>query len=986
MTTLDPFDISILEQAPSQHFGTSGTDWTARPLGRRLELTTFAQTLDDFGHGTPSVRVLEVAGDAGIGKTTLLRELAGMARARKAVVLAGGPHRRRPHSVWADAFDDQYELVRQAVGRTSSFSHAELAHAFPALAADPVSRTRSGPPEPPSGTLDPRPVRELLEGLANPRLVLVLDDLHAADAASLELLGGLLRRPPNAAVLFVLGFRDRQAPSALREAVSGRSQHVAWHRMRLAPLTERDTEELLAGRGTASWRRKLHHDSGGNPAYLKALAAERAPFPGGGALPGPSGHDQTGESSVFLRELDGLPPVTRTVAEAAAAIGTEFDPGLAARVLGMSEPDVLAAIGELIRHDLLRQVVSGQYFTFRHPVVSRAIRAGTELSRRIEMHVNTDRVLQARGATPVERAPHVERWARYGDLEAADVLEAAAATMCASDPATAATWLATALRVLPGGPDTDARRARMLIRLAKSRGALGYLRECRDTMHEALRILPAEPPIEHANAVAFTALVQRLLGAHAETEAMLRAEIEVLGRPESMACARLTYEFACCQLSNGDSAQCIEAAARALAVARRHDQVPLQVACLGLLAMAEVTSGEIGAAEEYARRAAQLLDAMLDSDFAHSLDAVVWIGWSEVLLERWDEALRHFEKAVEVATRTERWLVLPHLLVGVVFAQRNRGRLAEARAAAEHAVHLAEKSHSPEQMTSAYSTLSWIDATLGDLDRALESGLIATDQNRESASGWCETLALRMLADVRLMSRDHEEAMSLVAAAGGPDLADADVCSRVAWYELLTRAELMAGRPDAAAKWAQSAETTAAILGQPGRSALAKLASAQVALAENPGSALDVAREAVQGLEKAGMALDALRARTVLGMALWHQGSHDEGTRELKSVEQAFSRLGAMTLSRQARTERRRLAAKSSNLRGRAEGRAWGLTGREQEVADLVGEGMTNRLIARRLHIAEKTVEMHLSNIFAKIGVSSRAGVATYVTRAESDT
>ncbi|MEC3975015.1 helix-turn-helix transcriptional regulator [Amycolatopsis sp. H20-H5] len=965
--------------------GTNGTNWTARPLGRQLELTSFTQTLDDFTLGLPTVRVIEVTGDAGMGKTTLLREMVGMARAREAVVLAGSPQRRRPHGVWADAFDDQYELVRRTVERSSPFSHAELARAFPALAADPAPMTRPGPPEPPSRTLDPRPVRELLEELADPRLVLVLDDLHAADPASLELLGGLLRRPPNRAVLFVLGFRDRQAGIALREAVSDRSQHVAWHRMRLAPLTERDTGELLAGQGTASWRRKLHHDSGGNPAYLKALAAERMPFPGGSALPGPAGHEQTGENAIFLRELDDLPPVTRTVAEAAAVIGTEFDPGLVARVLDMSEPAVLTAIGELIRHDLLREVVSGQYFTFRHPVVARTIRAGTELSRRIEMHVNIDGVLQDRGAAPVERAPHVERWARYGDLEAADVLEAAATTVSASDPATAAPWLATALRVLPGGPASDARRARLLIRLAKARGALGYLRECRDTMHEALRILPTEPKAEHANAVAFTALVQRLLGAHAETEAMLRAEIEVLGKPESMACARLTYEFACCQLSSGDSASCREAAARALAVAKQHDQIPLQVACLGLLAMAEVTSGEIGAAADHTRGAVLLLDAMLDNDFAHSLDAVVWIGWSEVLLERWDEALRHFEKAVEVATRTQRWLVLPHLLVGVVFAQRNRGRLAEARAAAEHAVHLAEKSRSPEQTTSAYSTLSWIDATLGDLDRALESGLIATDQNRESASGWCETLAMRMLADVRLMSRDYEEAMALVSAAGGPDLADADVCSRVAWYELLTRAELMAGRPEAAAKWAQSAEAVATALRQPGRRALARLACAQVALATNSDSALQSAREAVWGLEKAGMTLDALRARTVLGTALWHDGSHDEGVRELKSVELASSRLGALTLSRQARTERRRLAAKSSNLRGRAEGRAWGLTGREKEVSDLVGEGMTNRLIARRLHIAEKTVEMHLSNIFAKIGVSSRAGVASYVTRNETD-
>jgi DNA-binding NarL/FixJ family response regulator len=58
-----------------------------------------------------------------------------------------------------------------------------------------------------------------------------------------------------------------------------------------------------------------------------------------------------------------------------------------------------------------------------------------------------------------------------------------------------------------------------------------------------------------------------------------------------------------------------------------------------------------------------------------------------------------------------------------------------------------------------------------------------------------------------------------------------------------------------------------------------------------------------------------------------------------------------------------------------------GLTRREQEVASLVSQGLTNRRIARHLHVSEKTIEKHLSNVFAKLGVSSRTEAAAAVIR-----
>jgi len=268
---------------------------------------------------------------------------------------------------------------------------------------------------------------------------------------------------------------------------------------------------------------------------------------------------------------------------------------------------------------------------------------------------------------------------------------------------------------------------------------------------------------------------------------------------------------------------------------------------------------------------------------------------------------------------------------------------------------------------------------LDDLDEAEESDRIAMGHATGSANGWCETLALRTLAEARLVSGNHDGCMTLATTVSSRSLLAADVCSRVAWYELLTRAEIAAGRVGAAAKWAESAAAAAALLGQPGRVALSDLARAQVLLVQDPESALDVAQRAVIGLEQTGMLVDALRARVVLGIAMWHHDRYDDAMGELKATQLAFEEIGAATLARHTRTERRRLAARTP--RTRTTGPSAGLTGRESQVADMVRQGLTNRVIARQLGIAEKTVEMHLSHVFAKLGVSSRAAVAAFVTR-----
>jgi DNA-binding NarL/FixJ family response regulator len=132
------------------------------------------------------------------------------------------------------------------------------------------------------------------------------------------------------------------------------------------------------------------------------------------------------------------------------------------------------------------------------------------------------------------------------------------------------------------------------------------------------------------------------------------------------------------------------------------------------------------------------------------------------------------------------------------------------------------------------------------------------------------------------------------------------------------------------------------------------------------------------------MVLDAERARIIVGRALAARSKPDLAVAELRRAQAAFETRGARPLARLAATERRRLAAYAARSRVGNSGTGVGtLTDREKQVAYLVAEGQTNRQIARQLQVTEKTVEMHLSKIFAKLGVSSRAAVASAVAAAK---
>ena len=188
-------------------------------VGRAAELEVVDLVLGDLRRGTSAALLIQ--GEPGIGKTRLLAALAGRADAEGCTVLEGGASELEsdlPFWVFVDALDDYVAgLDPGLVSRLSDDARAELAHVLPSLsdlgaAAGPVLQDERYRVH--------RAMRELLERLAvRQPLVLVLDDVHWADPASVDLLAALLRSPPAA----VGADRAGRATAPARRAPAGRA-------------------------------------------------------------------------------------------------------------------------------------------------------------------------------------------------------------------------------------------------------------------------------------------------------------------------------------------------------------------------------------------------------------------------------------------------------------------------------------------------------------------------------------------------------------------------------------------------------------------------------------------------------------------------------------------------------------------------------------------------------------------------------------------
>jgi DNA-binding NarL/FixJ family response regulator len=949
-------------------------------VGREMELGQLERTLDGLDRGSASC--LSVEGEPGIGKTRLLAELRARADGRGHLVLSGAAaefERDLPFGVFVDALDAYVASQELSEHREwDTDLERELGRVLPSLrgtdgaGAIADERYRAH-----------RAVNRLLGLIAEKRpLVLVLDDLHWSDGASIELIAALVRRRPSAPVLLALGFRPGQAAERLAAALAGSPVS----RLELGRLTETEAAELL-DHSDARFVAGIYRHAGGNPFYLEQLG--RA---GDGAGVPPAADEMAGAAGVppavaaaIAAELESLSPRSRAFVDAAAVAGEPFEPDLVAAIAEMSEADGLAALDELLAVDLVRPTDVPRRFGFRHPIVRRSVYESTGGGWRLAAHARAAQALAARGADAAERAHHVEQSAGPGDEGAIAVLVEAGRAAAARAPAVAARWFEAALRLLPSAEAE--RQVDVRVALASARRSLGELERCRDSLLEATELLPVESSMRRVELTALCAAVEHWQGRHEDAHRRLVRAWEELPDRSAPEAAALQIELAVDGLYENDFEQTFEMGEAALDTARAVGERGLIAAAAAALALGEAAAARVDAAREHRAEALAQIESMDDADLASRLETFYYLGWAESYLEHYDDAVAHAERGMAIARATGEGRLLVPLMLLRAYPFEMQGRLAEAHELCETAVEIARLSANPHYTFWALWELAWARYFAGDLDGTLAAGeesvLVGgrmrggTMPSAGGGAGWALAVAHFELGEV-------EKARRLMWEVGGEEMQNWFPVERCFNWENVALAELALGNGEAAAAIASRAERAAAQVDLRLPTALAARTRAAVQLAGgDPAGAAQAAEESIAAGQAIGAGLQVAYSRSMLGRALAATGERPRAVEVLRQAERELDAYGSVRMRDEARRELRKLGARAE-VRGPAAAEDSGvgsLTQREREICELITERMTNKQIAAQLFLSEKTIESHIRNVFHKLGASSRVDVARAIER-----
>jgi DNA-binding CsgD family transcriptional regulator len=783
-------------------------------------------------------------------------------------------------------------------------------------------------------------------------IVAIVEDLHWADAATLELLAYLAAKLEATRTLIVASYRSeelhREHPAFAAIAKLARAPRAG--RIELAPLNPAEMrlfiDDALEGvELTPETRQAVARASDGNPFFTEELlksaveriAAEQAPAE-------PRLLPTTVRAALMerLRPLDGN---ERRILAQAAVIGRRFEVGLLAETLGSDIEAILPTLRRARDFQLVEEE-SATLFSFRHALTREAI-YGDFLAAQV-------RPLHRKIALVLEEVPAEQRsveslayhwWAAGDRTRAAQYNELAgdaAGRVFAHDDA-----IAYYERALESVDAISRERARILEKIAQRRVVNGFNDGALAAYSEAAEILRQAGGLEAEAECRVNAAVQSYRLGKSDPAAPLEAMLPRLGPFDIAARSRLHLGIAHLAAMRYQPSEAL----------RHLDEVEMTFtrANPDLLCSyhAARTSVYYTVADlEHFRSELEAWIAAAHGASNPGLAALVHHngGMQLSILGRHEEAMQHFERSLAIARAQRIRMAESAAQAMSAFALLSTGDLEGVRRAVDAVRALPTDSGVALAHATAWGTLAGLHL---DDDALIEhwydrlAGTISPFGAVIYAAGYSEILHRRGRSD---------EAQALLHRA--IDFGDQP---RGLFMTLLAVARI--GAPDDFAK---------------ARATLESAADAPFEVVERPAIAMFdalVAQRTRRHESAAAHARTAAEGFRRLGYPLW----------EAAALEIAGDRAAAFALYRRlgALADVRRLERSGESggtaIRALPAVRAGGLSAREGEIAALVARGRSNLEIARTLSISHKTVEKHLGSIYQKLGFSSRAQLAAHV-------
>ncbi|HEX5879807.1 MAG TPA: AAA family ATPase, partial [Actinomycetota bacterium] len=968
-------------------------------VGRAEELDRLVALLGRAERGRPAVGL--IAGDAGVGKTRLLDELAARAEGRGARVLVGGCMEvgdvGLPYVPFVDAFRDLGTRPGEAEVA------APLAAAVPSLGRllpEPV--TGQGPAPPGDGFERVQlfdGVLSLLVRLSElAPLLLVIEDLHWADRSTRDLLAFLIRTLRGGRVALVASYRSdelhRRHP--LRPLLAELVRLPELERIELAPFGRVELAEHLqaiAGHPVpATVVDRILARSEGNAFFAEELVAAGA-IRADIALP-------DALADVLLGRIEALPELAQEILKVAAVAGRRVGHDLLVAASGRPEAEVERGLRDAVAGQVLVASAATESYRFRHALLQEAVYGDLLPGERTRLHATYARLLAAADPDGEDGSGSAAELA-WHCLASHDLPGGLAALVRAADhaatvfaPSEAFRHLTQALELWNRVPDADAvagvDRVEVLVRAAEAashsgefRQAVGLAREAVATIDEEAEPLRAAEIYERLSGYVLDAELEFERVEEPMLAASRRAVELVPEQPPTPLRARVAAGLARSLMVARDYEGARRWGDEALAVARAAGSVGDEARALVVVSLLELRFGDVETARQLLRGADEAAAAAGNRPL--ELEARHALGLFELDLGNLAAACTALDQATELAERSglawSGYGIDSRVLRCIAHYAAGSWDEAERVAAA-----------ADERRPAVSAAALYVEVGRGRAAAAERLARLApyraADPYVAYLAGGCEADLVRWQGDPERSSELARDTLATQEEAGAPWVlsaiwpaalalaAEGDLAERArAAGDLAAQKEHLAVGTDVLER-ARSALQRARDRGrQVGPEALAWLARAEAEWTRVEGRPDPARWAAAADAFGYGYLYEEARCRWRLAEAWLLEGDRDQAATQARAAHELAERLGAAPLLE---------ALESLGRRGRLDlgvqpppspdGPA--LTPRELEVLRLVAAGRSNGQIAEALFISRKTASVHVSNILAKLGVHTRTEAA----------